>query len=135
MTSLGVRIRIDFGPDRALGPGKVALLEGMQRTGSLSQTAREMGMSYRRAWLLLESLNTSFAQPVADLSRGGSGGGGATVTPFGEAMIRAFRALEADTAQRAGRLLAKVAGEVAGAGSSRLKARPVQKPRATADRR
>ena len=135
MPSLSVRLRVDFTADCSIGPGKIALLEGIRASGSLSQAARDLDMSYRRAWLLLESLNTSFAQPVADLSRGGSGGGGATVTPFGEAMIRAFRALEADTAQRAGRLLAKVAGEVAGAGSSRLKARPVQKPRATADRR
>jgi molybdate transport system regulatory protein len=135
MPSLSVRLRVDFSADCSIGPGKVALLEAIRASGSLSQAARELRMSYRRAWLLLQSLNTSFAQPVAELSRGGSGGGGASVTPFGAALIGAFRSLESETARRAGRVLAKVAGKVAGKGSSKLKARPVQKPRATAGRR
>ncbi len=72
-----MRFRIDFGVDEAVGPGKIALLEHISTSGSLSQAARDLKMSYARAWKLLESLNVCFVKPVAVMSTGGRGGGGA----------------------------------------------------------
>lgn len=95
ISSPSVRFRIDFGPDTAVGPGKIALLEQIERAGSLSKAARDNGMSYRRAWQLLASLNSSFAAPVALTRMGGYGGGGATtLTPLGKELIRRYRAFE-----------------------------------------
>jgi molybdate transport system regulatory protein len=92
--SLKARLRIDFDAVHAVGPGKIALLERMRACGSLSQAARELDMSYRRAWQLLDSLNTSFNEPVILTSVGGKGGGGSEITPLGIALIDAYRALE-----------------------------------------
>ena len=94
--SLKVKFRIDFDDAHAVGPGKIALLERMRDCGSLSQAARELDMSYRRAWQLLDSLNTSFNDPVIVTSIGGKGGGGSEITPLGLALIETFRALEKD---------------------------------------
>ena len=105
MTTAAVRFRVDFGRDEAVGPGKIALLEQIGRDGSLSQAARALKMSYRRAWLLLESLNGCFVEPVALTAKGGRGGGGATLTPFGRELIRAYRKLDAEIQVRALRLL------------------------------
>ena len=93
MTSV-VRFRVDFGNRCSVGSGKIELLEGIARTGSLSQAAREMRMSYRRAWLLLEDLNISFDQPVAKASVGGRGGGGVVLTGFGTDLVSGYRELE-----------------------------------------
>jgi molybdate transport system regulatory protein len=89
-----VRFRVDFGSQCSVGVGKIELLEGIARSGSLSQAAREMRMSYRRAWLLLADLNLSFDQPVARTSTGGRGGGGAVLTPFGVRLVAGYRKLE-----------------------------------------
>src|ERR1700738_5719452 len=78
-----IRFRVYFARRQAVGPGKIALLERIGRTGSLSQAARDLHMSYRRAWLLLESLNASFRERVALSSRGGRGGGGVRRAGFG----------------------------------------------------
>lgn len=94
--ALNVRFRVDFGTRCSVGVGKIELLEAIARTGSLSQAAREMRMSYRRAWLLLADLNLSFDQPVARTSTGGSGGGGATLTPFGARLVAGYRKLESE---------------------------------------
>ena len=91
---LTVRFRVDFGSRCSVGLGKIELLEGIARTGSLSQAAREMRMSYRRAWLLLEDMNTSFDHPVAHASVGGRGGGGVVLTPFGSRLVAGYRQLE-----------------------------------------
>jgi molybdate transport system regulatory protein len=101
MPELSVRFRLDLSPSCALGPGKIALLEGIARSGSLSQAARDLKMSYRRAWLLLESLTTSFRRPLVITATGGRGGGGAAITPFGNELVAAYRSLEADIEQRA----------------------------------
>jgi molybdate transport system regulatory protein len=90
-----VRFRVDFGEHCSIGVGKIELLEGVAATGSLSSAARQMSMSYRRAWLLLEDMNNSFDSPVARASVGGKGGGGVKLTPFGERLIVAYRKLEA----------------------------------------
>jgi molybdate transport system regulatory protein len=92
---LAVRFRVDFGSGCSIGIGKIELLEGISRSGSLSEAARQMRMSYRRAWLLLADLNASFDQSVARASTGGRGGGGAVLTPFGELLIAGYRKMEA----------------------------------------
>jgi molybdate transport system regulatory protein len=91
---LAVRFRVDFGGGCSIGIGKIELLEGISRSGSLSEAARQMRMSYRRAWLLLADLNASFKQSVARASTGGRGGGGAVLTPFGELLIAGYRKME-----------------------------------------
>ena len=91
---VGVRLRVDIAADCSIGPGKIALLEQIERSGSLSQAARVLKMSYRRAWLLLDDLNRTLGQPVTTASVGGAGGGGAQITPFGRHVIAAFRAIE-----------------------------------------
>jgi molybdate transport system regulatory protein len=91
---LTLRFRIDFGSRCSIGLGKIELLEGIARTGSLSQAAREMRMSYRRAWLLLEDVNLSFDHPVAQASVGGRGGGGVVLTSFGSRLVASYRRLE-----------------------------------------
>jgi molybdate transport system regulatory protein len=83
MARSSIRFRVDFEGRCSVGFGKIALLEGIARTGSVSQAAREMDMSNRRAWLLVDSLNQGFDQPVVTANIGGIGGGGASVTPFG----------------------------------------------------
>jgi molybdate transport system regulatory protein len=91
-----LKLRIDFGEGRALGPGKVQLLELVGEKGSISAAARSMEMSYRRAWLLVDGLNQMFRTPVVATRGGGAGGGGAALTPFGAEVIAAYRAMEED---------------------------------------
>jgi molybdate transport system regulatory protein len=98
-----IRFRIDFGPAESIGPGKVALLEHIDRSGSISQAARELGMSYRRAWQLVASLNGSFRAPLTTASTGGRRGGGATLTPLGHEVVRTYRACETDLQHRVAR--------------------------------
>ena len=109
---LRVRFRVDFGPQCSIGIGKIELLEGIARCGSLSQAAREMRMSYRRAWLLLADLNSSFDQRVARLSTGGRGGGGAELTPFGGRLVAGYRKLESALHPLAGTCLNEVSRRV-----------------------
>ncbi|HLY53768.1 MAG TPA: hypothetical protein VKQ31_12200 [Steroidobacteraceae bacterium] len=98
-----VRFRVDFGREEAIGPGKIALLEHIGASGSLSQAARELGMSYRRAWQLLASLNSCFRARAVTTARGGRGGGGAALTGFGRELIRAYRKFDAEVQDRARR--------------------------------
>ncbi len=93
-----VRFRIDFAEHSSVGPGKIRLLEAIRDSGSLSQGARDIGMSYRRAWLLVESLRQSFREPVTVASTGGKEGGGMSVTDFGVSLIESYRRLERDFA-------------------------------------
>jgi molybdate transport system regulatory protein len=103
MHTPAVRFRVDFGPDRAVGPGKIALLEQIARGGSLSQAARELGMSYRRAWQLLASLNACFLEPVVVSAKGGRHGGGSILTGFGRQLVRVYRDFDAEVQRRAAR--------------------------------
>ncbi|WP_339947764.1 LysR family transcriptional regulator [uncultured Albimonas sp.] len=89
------RIRIVFGPDAMIGPGKAELLERIAATGSIAGAGREMGMSYKRAWQLVETLNAMFREPLVRSTRGGARGGGAAVTEAGRAVLAEYRALEA----------------------------------------
>ena len=77
-----------------MGPGKSELIERIAETGSISAAARAMGMSYRRAWQLVEALNTAFRKPVVVTAVGGERGGGARVTPFGRRLVAQFRSME-----------------------------------------
>lgn len=88
------RLRLVFGPEDWMGPGKADLLEGIARTGSIAAAGREMGMSYKRAWQLVEAMNAMFRAPLVLSSRGGAKGGGAIVTEEGQAVLAEFRALE-----------------------------------------
>ena len=89
-----VFLRLDFAPGTRLGPGKIALLEEIDRTGSISAAGRALGMSYRRAWLLVDDLNKLFGAPVVATQLGGSHGGGASLTELGNDLVARFRALE-----------------------------------------
>jgi len=88
------RLRILLGRSIAIGPGKAELLRLIESTGSISAAAREMGMSYRRAWTLVETMNTAFREPLVAAATGGKGGGGATVTDFGREALKRYRAME-----------------------------------------
>ncbi len=95
MASNYLKIRIPYGAESAIGKGKADLLEAIQRTGSISAAGRDMGMSYRRAWDLVETMNRCFAQPLVMTATGGSHGGGAKVTEFGAEVLRRYREIEA----------------------------------------
>ena len=92
-------IRLFLGGEAMLGPGKAALLEGIARTGSISAAGREMGMSYKRAWMLVESLNAMFRVPLVERARGGAGGGGAALTETGRQVLALYRQIEAASAE------------------------------------
>jgi molybdate transport system regulatory protein len=89
-----LRLRILFGPKAMLGPGKADLLELIAETGSITAAGARMGMSYKRAWGLVETLNGIFRAPVVTTSRGGAKGGGAALTPTGKAVLLHYRAIE-----------------------------------------
>jgi molybdate transport system regulatory protein len=82
-----------------MGPGKAALVDAIERTGSISAAAREMSMSYRRAWDLVETMNRCFKKPLVETVTGGKGGGGARVTAFGRDVVRRYRAMEGKAAR------------------------------------
>jgi len=94
MASTHLSIRIDLASGDRIGPGKIALLEAIRSTGSISAAARSIGMSYRRAWLLVDEINQTLREPAVKAETGGSGGGGAMVTPVGERVVGLYRAIE-----------------------------------------
>jgi molybdate transport system regulatory protein len=87
-------LRLDFETGQRLGPGKVALLEAIGRTGSIAAAGREFGMAYRRAWLLTDELNRTFKEPLIEAKGGGRKGGGAVLTDLGERVVSLYRAAE-----------------------------------------
>src|SRR6185437_1343196 len=84
-------LRVDLGAAGAIGPGKMRLLETIAATGSISAAGRALGMSYRRAWSLVDEMNACFRQPVVSVAIGGKAGGGATLTPLGREVVRRYR--------------------------------------------
>jgi molybdate transport system regulatory protein len=121
-----VRFRLDLSPGCSIGPGKIALLEEIARSGSLREAARQLKMSYRRAWLLLDDVNRSFTERVSAMSVGGAGGGGAQLTAFGKELVRRYRT----TARRI-----EAAARADFAGIARKAAPSRSRPRATPRRR
>ena len=93
--STRLTIRLDFEPGRRLGAGKIALLESIDRTGSISAAGRAHEMSYRRAWLLVDELNQLFATPLVSAHHGGARGGGAALTEQGRRIVALYRGAEA----------------------------------------
>jgi len=93
--STQLRLRMMLGPHIVIGPGKADLLEAIGKTGSISAAGRLLGMSYRRTWALVDTMNRCFREPVVDTSTGGRGGGGAALTAFGEEALRRYRRMEA----------------------------------------
>lgn len=92
-------IRLFLDDTAMLGPGKAALLEAIARSGSISAAGRALGMSYKRAWTLVEALNGMFREPLVESARGGASGGGATLTPTGQEVLALFREIEAAAAE------------------------------------
>ena len=91
------KFRIYFGDEIAIGPGKADLLEAIRASGSISKAARRLGMSYKRAWNLADTMNRCFKSPLIDTATGGGGGGGARLTAFGERVLAHFRSMEKRT--------------------------------------
>jgi molybdate transport system regulatory protein len=126
------RTRVDFSESCSIGPGKISLLEGIGRTGSLSAAARELAMSYRRGWLLLHSINESFGEPVVELSIGGRDGGGAKLTAFGRQLVSDYRRFEIAVDQLAAKTFAGVKTARAPAKEVAAPRRPVSRSLAPA---
>lgn len=105
-------LRIDLTPDQRIGPGKIRLLEAIRDTGSISAAGRALGMSYRRAWVLVEALNRTFAEPVVAAQAGGSRGGGAVLTGLGRELVTCYRDLERETQELAARRLDPLSGRM-----------------------
>jgi|AGTN01.1.fsa_nt_gi N-terminal domain of molybdenum-binding protein len=101
-----LKLRIRLCSFAALGPGKVDLLDAVDRCGSITAAAKDQTMSYRRAWLLLDEMNRAFAEPVVEATFGGAKGGGARLSPTGHAVVDIYRRVEA-------KAQAAVAGELA----------------------
>ena len=89
-----LKLTIILNSGARIGPGKASLLESVRDTGSISAAARAMGMDYKRAWLLIDSLNRAFEMPVVERMTGGPGGGGARLTAFGEELLARYRRLQ-----------------------------------------
>ena len=117
----GVRFHIrDSGlkTDLAIGPGKVALLEAIDETGSITSSAKRLGMSYRRAWLLVEETNRCLVRPAVETVSGGRRGGGTALTPVGVELVRRYRALERKTGAAVDRNLKSLLRTIPRGGSS-----------------
>jgi len=94
MADTRLSIRIDLKSGDRIGPGKIALLEAIRETGSISAAARHLGMSYRRAWLLVEEVNDALEEPAVAAATGGRQGGGAVLTRAGERIVDLYRSIE-----------------------------------------
>lgn len=118
MNNTRLTLRLDFGSRRSIGPGKIRLLEEIGRGGSISQAGRALGMSYRRAWLLIDDLNRSFRQAVVRAKSGGLQGGGAELTEFGTGLVRDYRAIESAASSAAKTRLRRLEAELKAARDS-----------------
>jgi molybdate transport system regulatory protein len=99
----GARLRIVLDPDVTIGPGKADLLQGIAETGSITAAGRRMAMSYRRAWLLVDTMNRCFKMPLVETAKGGAGGGGgARLTSLGHEVLERYRRMERLTAAAIG---------------------------------
>lgn len=108
-----LRLRLDLAPGVSFGPGKADLLRGIVETGSISAAGRRIGMSYKRAWQLVDSLNRGFAAPLVSASRGGAHGGGAALTPLGAEVLDIYQSLQSQVATVLHDGLERLAGKLA----------------------
>ena len=99
MATKNIKVRIYRGDVPAIGPGKADLLEAIAQSGSISAAARSMGMSYKRAWDLVDIMNKSFKQPLVTTATGGAQGGGSELTTLGHDVLRRYREIETKAAQ------------------------------------
>jgi molybdate transport system regulatory protein len=102
------RLRITRGDDIAVGPGKIDLLDAIAKTGSITAAARKLGMSYRRAWLLVDTMNRCFKEPVVEAEAGGKRGGGTRLTAVGAEALQHYRRVEKLAASAAATELRKL---------------------------
>jgi len=109
-SSSPLQIRVKLSPTKAFGPGKAELLERIASSGSISAAAREMRMSYKRAWQLVDDMNASFRSPLVKSAAGGRMGGGAALTAAGVTVLSGYRALQSSLSASARRELAKLTG-------------------------
>lgn len=93
------RYRLMRGKEIAFGPGKADLLEAVAQTGSIAEAARQLDLSYMRAWSMIKTMNQSFQEPVVEKNRGGETHGGAAVTEFGQKLLKLYRQIEAKAAK------------------------------------
>ena len=112
MIETKLKVQILRGEEIAFGPGKADLLDAIQKTGSIAAAARDMGMSYRRAWLLVDVMNRSFRKPLVETGRGGAERGGTSLTGLGRSIVAHYRALQAATAKAATPHLRKLTAEI-----------------------
>lgn len=105
-----LHVRVDLVPGISIGPGKADLLQGIAETGSIAAAGRRLGMSYKRAWSLVETLNGMFREPLVAATKGGAAGGGASLTAAGEMVLARYRAIQAGAAQAAAGELAVLQG-------------------------
>lgn len=112
MSSALLKIRLSHGPFTAMGPGKADLLDAINHSGSISAAAKHMGMSYRRAWELVDTMNRCFDEPLVRTSLGGSHGGGAQITDFGFTVLKLYRDLIAKTMLAAEQELAEISAHL-----------------------
>lgn len=103
-------LRLDFANGTQIGPGKVRLLEAIADAGSIAAAGRSMGMSYRRAWLLVDQINRAFTQPAVTGQTGGSGGGGTALTDWGRELVALYRQVEAESRAANAAALARMEG-------------------------
>jgi molybdate transport system regulatory protein len=113
-------IRIDFETGASIGPGKVRLLEEIEKTGSIRKAAESVGMSFRQAWLLLRAIEEMFGQPVIVTLRGGVRGGGSALTPLGRLAVANYRQLEEAAARAVKHELADLEANIIHAEAGRM---------------
>jgi molybdate transport system regulatory protein len=106
-------LRIDLDPEGRIGPGKIQLLESIRACGSISAAGRAMGMSYKRAWDLVDEINRVCGQPAVERQTGGKNGGGAILTPFGTSLVARYRKIERDAASAVRKELAALRTDIA----------------------
>lgn len=104
----GVKLRLVLEPGIAIGPGKAELLTGVKESGSITAAGRRLGMSYKRAWQLVDMMNHDFRRPLVKTTKGGQSGGGASLTPLGEQVLECYLNMVAKTEKAIARDLHKL---------------------------
>ncbi len=112
------RMRVMSGESIAIGPGKIELLESIRDTRSITAAAKAMGMSYRRAWMLVDEVNRSLKKPAVASAIGGDRGGGSELTTVGELVVRTYRKIESDANAACAKDIATLTGLIESPGRS-----------------